>query len=40
MQHKFEEPVTQEVLIKFKDYKSKLKMMDTALYLFGLKLYR
>jgi hypothetical protein len=40
MLKKMEEPVTQDVLIKFKDYRSKLKMMDTALYLFGMKLYR
>ena len=32
--------VSQEFLIKFKDYRSKLKMMDTALYLFGMKLYK
>lgn len=35
-----EEPVYMEVFIKFKDRHSKLKMMDTALYLFGMKLYR
>ena len=41
MQEKgMEKPVTKDGLIKFEDYGAKLQMMDTALFLFGMKLYR
>lgn len=35
-----DKPIKRECFIKFKDYESKLQMMDTALFLFGMKLYR
>jgi hypothetical protein len=41
MQEKgMERPVQKDGLIKFENYESKLEMMDTALFLFGMKLYR
>ena len=36
----FEETISKPGLIEFKNYTSKLRMMDTALFLFGLKLHR
>ena len=35
-----EKPITRTAFIKFKDYESKLQMMDTALFLFGMKLHQ
>lgn len=35
-----EKPVAREGFIKFADYNSKALMMDTALFLFGMKLHR
>jgi len=35
-----ETPIRRRGMIEFEDYHSKLKMMDTALFLFGMKLYR
>lgn len=34
-----ERPITRDAFIKFKSYESKLEMMDTALFLFGMKLH-
>jgi hypothetical protein len=33
-------PVKRRGFLKFANYESKLKMMNTALYLFGMKLHR
>lgn len=33
-------PIQRKGFIRFADYESKLKMMDTALFLFGLKLHK
>ena len=33
-------PVSRSGLLKFKTYEDKLKMMDTPLFLFGMKLHR
>lgn len=35
-----EKPVARDGFLKFADYNSKLEMMDTALFLFGMKLHR
>lgn len=34
-----DKPITRNGFIKFADYNQKLNFMDTALYLFGMKLY-
>jgi hypothetical protein len=34
-----ERPIKRDAFIKFKSYESKLEMMDTALFLFGMKLH-
>jgi hypothetical protein len=34
-----EKPITREGFLKFDSYESKLEMMDTALFLFGMKLH-
>ena len=36
---KFDKPIMRSGFIRFADYASKLKMMDTALFLFGVKLH-
>jgi len=35
-----DKPVTRQGFLKFASYESKLRMMDTALFLFGMKLHR
>ena len=35
-----ERPITRNAFLKFADYSSKLKMMNTALFLFGMKLHK
>ena len=35
-----EKPIRRKGFLKFASYKSKLRMMDTALFLFGMKLHR